>query len=954
MRSVFRNRLRSLFAIVGIVIALALIVGSWIAVDSSAYGMMRAAIDDVLIDFRAEQQTYEPQITQPFIDDRIEAMEGVDGVEQAASVVKTVNWDYKNESNVSYYEQPYWDGYYMPYGTLVFLDRNDSDDLIERLRIHGEMPSPGTVAVPESVASALGLEVGDDITLERAKSEWWIDNGTYRENRTYMNFSYEISQIWAQDYEDGRSSIVTIIDIYDPVVFDFADYPEVMAPARAFEESLWTGISYAIWIDRDEVITLSSVPRTVDRLDYIYDRLSMRGYTLDFYVYETELGYVLMDVYPRLEIIKIIATALCLPVLALGIYLSVVGVDLGVNQRRREVGILKSRGASNKQVFGGLIMESVVLGTLAGLIGLASGLLVSRLLLDLATTFAGDVDAQPSLGDLFVQPTTIVLAILFGIGLMLISSYRPFKKISKTDVSEALHHYSPLIVHVDYKARLDIIFLSLSVLSIVSIKLGTDWVFDNDWSWIVQGIVVVLMLIGIVFFPLMPFLLSLSIVRLLTRGSRKLYAKFTWLVKPWTKELHHLVDRNIVRNPRRASNLCVIISLALSFGIFISVTMESSIAFAHDEVKYSVGADVRVQGGFWDSGYSETHPNDLGVLDELAAVPGTDGATTYAIIPLTLQTYGGGGMSTSAILVDAESYEEVVRPSGFYFVEGGRGALEDLRVNGTVLINEYRAEEMSLVVGDLVRADYEVYEYSNGSYEYERWPLILEIVGIIKGLPGLSYYYTELVIDFGSVDFIPEANLTQASSISVGAIYDVQKGVEQRTVADAAEDALTSEGFYLQESLTLDEELEELQQDPTFGALADFLYAEYAFSATIMTVGVGLLVFVAVSDREQELACIMARGSSGGQMRKILMGESITLMVIGLIVGISVGLLTAYLFNSLWDVGSYSVIERRMVFTWVSGIIVGAAVAALLVASLLATARAGKIKLAEVLRIRGG
>lgn len=958
VESVVRNRLRSLFAIIGIVIALALIVGSWIAVDSSAYGLMRAAIDDILVDYQAEQRLdSSPNITQSFLDQRVDAIESVADVTKAAPTVRLYGWDFMNASGESFYG----DYYYSPWGTLMFLERNDSTYLLEKHKVEGQMPSPGTVAVPDVVADRLRLDVGNNITLSYATSEWYFDNGTYVENRTYLNLSFEISQIWSQESLDGGggyypyygSEAVYFAGVENPVVFGFDDYQGVWEQSYAFNEEMSPSISYHIWIDRDEVIRLSSIPKSLERLEFIRDRLAMKGYALGFEVYSSNLVYVLEDVYPRLEMIKVVATVLCLPVVALGTYLSVVGVDLGVNQRRREVGILKSRGASNRQVFSTLIVEALVLGTLAGLMGLLSGVLVSRLLLDMATTLAGESGARTSPFDFFVQPTTIVLAILFGVGLMLLSSYRPFKKISKTDVAEALHHYSPLIIHVDYKPRQDIIFLSLSILSIVSIQLGMDWAFENDWSWIVQLIVGILMLAGIVFFPLMPFLLSLSIVRLLTRGSRRLYAKFTWIVKPWTKELHHLVDRNIVRNPRRASNLCVIISLALAFGIFISVTMESSIAYEHDLVKYRVGADVRAEAYSLGYGGPEESPRDLGVLDRLAAVPGTDSATTYVWVTLMLHDYSWGWGSATSVLMDPASYRETVRPSSFYFVEGGKGSLEELERNGTVIMSEYRAKQMSLVVGDYVGAHYELARYDNGSYNYTRWELLLEVVGVVKGLPGLYYWYPEMYVNIDTVRFIPESSLAQGFS-GMGAMYDVSEGVTQGSVADAAEDAITSSGLAVSQILTLDEELQALQDDPMFGALSDFLYAEYAFSVTIMTVGVGLLIFVAVTDREQELACIMARGSSGSQMRKILMGESITLMVIGLIIGIGVGLLTAYLFNTLWEVGASDVIQRRMLFSRVSWTIVGAAIAAMLVASLLATARAGRIKLAEVLRIRGG
>ena len=191
-------------------------------------------------------------------------------------------------------------------------------------------------------------------------------------------------------------------------------------------------------------------------------------------------------------------------------------------------------------------------------------------------------------------------------------------------------------------------------------------------------------------------------------------------------------------------------------------------------------------------------------------------------------------------------------------------------------------------------------------------------------------------------------------SYTAGVFLDLESGADSQEVVSDAQDLFSAAGFSYVDTLVLEEEFAALENNPTFEAISGFFYMEYALSVAIMTVGVGMLIFVSVTDREQELACIMARGCSGSQMRKILMGESTTLMIIGLLVGASVGLLTAFLFNELTDVQSDSAIQRRMVFTYITFGIVLASGVSLIMASFVATLRAGKIKLAEVLRIRGG
>jgi len=221
---------------------------------------------------------------------------------------------------------------------------------------------------------------------------------------------------------------------------------------------------------------------------------------------------------------------------------------------------------------------------------------------------------------------------------------------------------------------------------------------------------------------------------------------------------------------------------------------------------------------------------------------------------------------------------------------------------------------------------------------------------LVKGLPGFPDM--KAFIDRKTIAAIPSENLTGVFTNN-GALMDVSDGADPQEVAAAGIELLERSNL-TSSSTILEVKLDQLDRDPAYVSLADFLYMEFALSILIMTIGVGLLIFVSVHDRENELACIMARGSSGGQVRRILMGESMSLMILGLVVGISVGIVTAYLFNTLSGEGLYSAVERRMVLTLVSLSIVLASVVALLAASLLSSSRADKIKLAEALRIRGG
>jgi len=939
-------------------IALALVSGSWIAVDSSGLGVLRATLKDYPVDFVANplSQTSLGDMSEATTGRIVDVIESVKDVTGATPYVSMYQWTMMNSAENKTYMDPYG-GYY---GAAVFLSKNTSR-FFDAFGIRGDMPDRGTVAISGYMADMLDLAVGENILLTYS-----YDTGYYNEtlsqwvpNVVYVNLTYPVSKIWTQDpavqssdyyayYHIAKpEEYVRLRDSQNPVVFNLADLPLMFSQIPVGYISI-PSLSYYIWIDRDAVIKLGDLAGTVDDLQFIQRQLNKKGYVSGFTVGESDLTYPLTSLAPSLEGLKFLFLALSAPVIGLGTYLSVVGVDLGVTGRRRETGILKSRGASYRQVFLSLVIEAVALGAVAGVLGLIIGFGLSRPLMDVSTSFSSDPESNSLWTDIAVSQSTIIMSILLGIGLMLLSTYRPFKRISKADVAETLHYYSPIVSQVEYKARTDIILLAVSIWSIASILIGFDYVDQVHLSWIAQVVLAVMLLIGTLIFPIMPFFLSLSIVRLLTRGSRRLYTKFTILVKPWTKDLHYLVDKNIVRNPKRASNLCVIISLALAFGLFISVTMESSMAYERDRIKFGIGSDVKIDAGYRE--YGTEAEFDLTKLNDLNSIPGVKHIAFFDVVSAYIDMYGNSQYS-NIYLFNHSAYAQTVNPDDFYFVEGGSEKLEELVMNGSALLDVGWRDNFDILEGDTIRAHIYWSYYENNTWIWIESYFPLLVVGFVKSLPGFNQGMG-IYMDRASVSFFTEEELTRAN-FGVGAFIDVDKGVDQTLVARDAVDVYESANLSASYR-TLDEEMTNLKQDPTYGALSAFLYIEYILSATIMTVGVGLLIFVAVADREKELACIMARGSSGGQIRKILMGESMTLMVVGLVVGASVGILTAYLFNTLSTSGMYGEVERRMVFTWVSGGIVLASIAALLLASIVATTRAGKIKLAEVLRIRGG
>ncbi|MBU0624239.1 MAG: ABC transporter permease [Candidatus Thermoplasmatota archaeon] len=824
LKSVMRNAKRSLYALIGIVIALSLISGSWIAVDSSGIGLLRAAVNGVPVDYVGTSLSNSTEDSNDAVNVTASTdalIESVESIEAAAPIISVGVARYVNSSGGIYLDGSGQDFS----GSLVFLS-NSSYHVLDSFKVVGSLPDLGTAAIPKDVADALHLGIGDSITCAFEHEQYFGGKSGGYVITTYLNITSSISSIWTQPgFEESSQDWFGTTTVYtgkndiwlgfvsNPVVLNLADY-ERCGINRSVSNPLYSvSWSYFIWVDRGEVISIADIPASIDRLSSIQSQLTRKLSPLGVTVSDSALIFPLASLQLDLGGQEPLFLALSVPVLALGIYLSMVGVDLGMTERRREAGILKSRGASNRQVFGSLIVEASVLGAVSGIAGLLLGALVSRFLLGAVASSGGD--AVTEVTDFVTSTTTVILCILSGIALMLFSSYGPFKRVSETDVARALHHYSPTATQLEYWAGPDILLLIVSLWSVVTILLGSEWPARLGLSWIAEVIVDSVFFTGIAMLPLLPFMLSLSLVRLLTRGSSRLYSKFAWFVKPWTKDLHYLVDRNIVRNPRRASNLCVIISLALAFGLFISVSMESTMNYEREQVRFDVGSDIKLNASLPGSAIQSSI--DVSKLDGISALPGVQRAVTYSQLVLNFNVAGELHYATSVVM-NATGYLETVKPSDFYFIGGGSEQLRETGSRGNVLLSKDFADHTGAQVGDTVPMVVLTHAI------FSR--LDVTVVGLMKGLPGL--YGVDAIIDPSTLTFAPDENLT-GLYYDYGAFVDVAAGTDPHKVAAAA--VSLSERMDLTCSSTiLQDKLDALNREPTFASLTDFFFMEYALS----------------------------------------------------------------------------------------------------------------------------
>lgn len=103
-------------------------------------------------------------------------------------------------------------------------------------------------------------------------------------------------------------------------------------------------------------------------------------------------------------------------------------MNMTVNEKIREIAILKAMGFNGNDIVEIFLTQSVIIGIIGGIVGLAMGNVISRIIdeipFKIATFTTLPIDYKPS---------DYILAFIFGIIITIIAGYLPAKKASKLD-----------------------------------------------------------------------------------------------------------------------------------------------------------------------------------------------------------------------------------------------------------------------------------------------------------------------------------------------------------------------------------------------------------------------------------------------------------------------------------------------------------------------------------------
>ncbi|MFF3013508.1 FtsX-like permease family protein [Streptomyces sp. NPDC057939] len=329
-----------------------------------------------------------------------------------------------------------------------------------------------------------------------------------------------------------------------------------------------------------------------------------------------------------------------------------------VTRRTRELALMRAVGATRKQVRRILLAESLLVGALASVAGLAAGTGVAALL---RTVFASS-DA-PS-GPLVLTPGTVITSLLVGTALPTIAAWLPIRRAMAIPPVAALGAAEPAA-----PARTGSLRTGLSaalLLTGAAASLYGALAAGKDARTVI-GLGAVLTLTG-----------TIGFIPLLSRP-------FVALLRPLLTRLHpvhgDLAARNTVRDPRRTGATAAALAIALTLATGLSVLGASAAQYLDRATTHDFAADYLIKPA--EGGMRMTPAT----AEPLKKLPGA------AFSPLNQSTaYQLAGVPSVLTGVDPATIGRLLR---YDVIEGSLDSL----AQGRIAVADFKAEKAGWHVG---------------------------------------------------------------------------------------------------------------------------------------------------------------------------------------------------------------------------------------------------------------
>ncbi len=509
--------------------------------------------------------------------------------------------------------------------------------------------------------------------------------------------------------------------------------------------------------------------------------------------------------------------------------------SITVAQRTREFGMLRTLGASSRQVLTTVIGEAFIIGLVASAIGIVAGAGFVKLLL---AAFKGLGFELPQSG-LPIEPRTVIIGIVVGMLSTLGSALIPAIRATRVSPLEALREDGGVDREGGSRKRTVVASL-LAVLGVVLILGGLFAGGDFAQSLSTMGLGLVLLFIAIAML-----------------GGR-LIAPLASLVGTPIEKLRgvtgKLAKENTLRNPSRTATTSSALMIGVALVVFVLMLGSAITKSVTDALDKTFTGDVAVYNV---DGFSTI---SAAIAPAIAELDGVAAASPTAAAGARIEGVDGDQFVTGldpATLTQAADLD---------WVDGSDETLANLSPEGAIIEADF-AEENGIEVGDTITLT----TPSGTTVE-------ATVEGSVRDRIALLVDSIALPISVLREDFDTRQDFLVLTKFDEGADFDATRGEI---------DTLLSDRYPNAESRSQQEAKDE--QEESINGLVSLIYVLLTLAVILSLVGVVITLVLSVLERKRELGMLRAIGASKSQVRRMVRYESVITAMIGAIVGAVIG-----------------------------------------------------------------
>jgi putative ABC transport system permease protein len=515
-----------------------------------------------------------------------------------------------------------------------------------------------------------------------------------------------------------------------------------------------------------------------------------------------------------------------------------------VNERKYEVGVLRSIGTPKGAIFRIFIAEALLFGVIGSIVGALVGIILSQFLFSYVANAMNDAMGGFT-GSMVVSLDTLMSGIIAGLVVTALASLYPALSASRTKVVQAIR---PQMRGGERRRLRTAVMGTLGALSLL---LSYQLVSSNS-------------ALGMMVLMLVPA----GLLLVTTSGIRGIAAVASCLFSPVLRGRRTIATRSISRNRRRSSLTISMIAVGIASAVLISGLSQSMMAGLTDFVDQKLSADI----------YLAPSEGSISVryADDLAQIDGVKTVSYIAVQPALMVIPDTGEWKASPLFgIDTETFSEVYSVE-FNSTKSPEEICAELgQSNTSMIMATGLAEELKVSAGDNVSVmvdggkmvNFTVIALFYGSM-FVAWNSVSESEMAMVGYEALVEYFPN---EFG---------ISRDASIF---FLKVENGENANTVADRIRNS-TNQKLWMQTGS---------DQRTMITTMFSKIFSLFQ-SLTIMAVGISLLgmtttMIMSVLERKREVGILRAIGTSKTEVSGMIIGEALTLGVIGLILGVAMG-----------------------------------------------------------------